>query len=166
MTIFRLYKEIFIKSSNWNIAVFQFCTPIQQRASIIHISQFSSESAIHGLQQARLPCPSPTPRACSNSCPCSQWCHATISPSVVPFSSHLQSFLACLSQCISSSHQVAKVSQLQLHHVLPMNIEDWYPLGWSGVISLQSKGLSRVFSNTTVQKHQFFATQPYLWSKT
>ena len=141
MTIFRFYKEIFIKSSNWNIAVFQFCTPIQQRASIIHISQFSSESAIHGLQQARLPCPSLTPRAFSNSCPSSQWCDATISPSVVHFSSCLQAFPASgsflVSQFFASSGQSIGVSASA--SVLPVPIQDWFPLGmdWLDLLAVQ-----------------------------
>ena len=120
----------------------------------------------HGLQHARLPCPSPTPRVCSNSCPLSQWCHPTISPSVVPFSSCLQSFLASgsfqMSQFFTSGGQSIGVSASV--SVLPMNIQDWFPLGWTGWISLLSKGLSRVFSNTTVEKHQFFSTQFSLWS--
>ena len=102
----------------------------------------------HGLHHARLPCPSPTPRVYSNSCPLSQWCHPTISSSVILFS-HLQSFPT------SGSFQMSQFSA----SVLPMNIQDWFPLGWTGWISLQSKGLSRVFSNTTVQNHQFFSTQ-------
>ena len=108
----------------------------------------------HGLRHARLPCPLPTPGAYSNSCPSSQWCHPIISSSVVPFSSHRQSFPA------SGSHQVAKISDFQLQlSVLPMNTQDWSPLGWTGWISFQSKRLSRVFSNITVQKHQFFGAQ-------
>ena len=123
--------------------------------------QFSSVSQTvwlfaHGLQHTRLPCPSPTPRAYSNSCPLSQWCHPIISSSVVPFSSHLQSFLASgsfqMSQFFTSSGLSIGVSTST--SVLPKNIQDWFPLGWIGWISLQSKGLSRVFSNTTVQKHQ------------
>ena len=119
----------------------------------------------HGLQFARLPCSSPTPRAYSNSCPSSQWCHPTISSSVVPFSSCLQSFPASgsfpMSQLITSSGQSMGVSASA--SVLPMIIQDWFPLGLTGWISLQSKGLSRVFSNTTVQKHQFLSTQLSLW---
>ena len=115
----------------------------------------------HGLQCPRPPCPSPTPGAYSNSCPLSQWCHPTISSSVVPFSSHLQSFPALgsfqMSQFLPSGGKNFGVSALI--SVLPVNIQDWFPLGWTGWISLQSKGLSRVFSNTTVQKHQFFSTQ-------
>ena len=108
----------------------------------------------HGLQLPRLPCPSPTPRAGSNSCPSCQWCHPTISSSVIPFSSHLQSFPASgsfpMSQFFASGGQSIGVSASA--SVLPMNTQDWSPLGWTGWISLQSKGLSIVFSNTTVQK--------------
>ena len=115
----------------------------------------------HGLQHARLPCPSPTPRAYSNSCPSSQWCHPTISSSVVPFSSCLQSFPASgsfpTSQFFTSGGQSIGVSVSA--SVLPMNIQDWFPLWLIGLTSLQSRALSRVFSNTTVQKHQFFGTQ-------
>ena len=107
------------------------------------------------------PCPSPTPGACSHSCPLSRWCHPTISSSVVPFSCCLQSFLASgsflLSQPFASDGQNIRVSAST--SVLPMNTQDWSPLGWTGWIFLQSKGLSRVFYNTTVQKHQFFGTQ-------
>ena len=117
----------------------------------------------HGLQHARLPCPSPTAGAYSNSCPLTQWCIPTISSSVLLFSSHLQSFQASgsfpMSQVFTSGGQNIGVSP----SVLPMNIQGWSPLGWTGWISLQSKGFSRVFSNTTVQKHQFFGTQLSLW---
>ena len=116
----------------------------------------------HELQHARPPCPSPTPRVYSNSCPLSLWCHPTISSSVIPFSSHLQSFPASgsfqMSQLFTSGGQSIGVSAST--SVLPMNIQDWFPLGWTGWISLQSKGLSRVFSSTTVQNHQFFGSQP------
>ena len=119
-----------------------------------------------GLQYARPPCLSPTPRACSNSCPSSRWCHPTVSSSVVPFSSFLQSFPASgffpVSQFFTSGGQSIGASASV--SVLPMNIQDWFPLGWIGLISLQSKGLSRVFSNTTVQQHQFFSAQIYWWS--
>ena len=112
----------------------------------------------HGLQHTQLPCPSPTPRARSNSCPSSQWCHPTISSSVSLFSSHLQSFPASRSfprsQFLASGAQ--NIGTSASASVLPMTTQDWFPLGWTGWISLQSKGLSRVFSNTTVQKHQFF----------
>ena len=115
----------------------------------------------HGLQHARLPCPSPTLGACSNSCPLSQWCHPTISSSVVPFSSCLQSFPASgsfpISQFLASGSQSIGASASA--SVLPMNIQGWFSLGWTGLVSLQSKGLSRAFSNTTAQKHQFFSAQ-------
>ena len=115
----------------------------------------------HGLQHARPTCPSPTPRAYSNSCWSSQWCYTNISSSVVPFSSHLQSFPAsgsfAMSQFFASGGQSIRVSASAT--VLPMNIQDWFPLRWTGWISLQSKGLSRVFSNTTVEKHQFLVAQ-------
>ena len=115
----------------------------------------------HGLWHARLPCPSPTSRACSSSCPLRRWCHPTISSSVVLFSFSLQSFAASgffpMSQFFTSGGQSIGVSASA--SVLSMNIQDWFPLGWTGWISLQSKGLSRAFSNTTVQKHQFFSTQ-------
>ena len=120
----------------------------------------------HGLQHARLPCPSPTPGAYLNSGPSSQWCHPTISSSVVPFSSHLQSSPASgsfpISQFFTSGGQIIGASASA--SVLPMNIQNWFPLGWTGWISLPSKGLSRVFSNTTVQKHQSFSAQLSLWS--
>ena len=115
----------------------------------------------HGLQHTRPPCLSPTPGVYSNSCPLSRWCHPTVSFSVVPFSSCLQSFPASgsfpMSQLFSSGSQSIGVSAST--SILPMNIQDWFPLGWTGWISLQSKGLSRVFSNTTVHKYQFFGTQ-------
>ena len=120
----------------------------------------------HGLQHARPPCPSSTPRACSDSCPLSQWCHPTISSSVVPVSSCPQSFPAPgsfpMSHIFTSGGQ--SIGVWASASVLPMNILDWFPLGWTSWISLQSKGLWRVFSNTTVQKHQFFGAQPSLWS--
>ena len=116
------------------------------------------------LQYARLPCPSSVPGACSNSCPSSQWCHATISSSAVPFSC-LQSFPASgsfpVSQFFKSGGQSIGASDSA--SVLPMNIQDWFPSGLTGLIFLQYKELSRVSSNTTVQKHQFFGAQPSLW---
>ena len=115
----------------------------------------------HALQHTRPPCPSPTPRACSNSCPLSWWCHPTISSSVVPFSSHLQYFPASWSFPRSQFFTLGgqSIGALASASVLPMNIHDWFPLGWTGWISLKPKGLSRVFFNTTVQKQQFFGTQ-------
>ena len=117
--------------------------------------------ATPGLQHARLPCPSPSPRACTNSCPLSQWCHPIISSSVVPFLSCFQSFPASGSFLMS---QLFKSGVGASASVPPMNIQDWFPLGLTDLISLQSKGLSRLFSKTTVQKHQFFGAQPSLWS--
>ena len=118
------------------------------------------------LQHARLPCPSLTPRVFSNSCPLCQWCHPAISSSAVPFSSSIQSFQASgsfpVSQFFASGGHIIGASALA--SVLPVNIKNWSPLGWTGWISLQSKRLSGVFSNTTIQKHQFFSTQLSLWS--
>ena len=120
----------------------------------------------HGLQQARLPCPSPTPGAYSNSCPSNQWCHPTISSSVIPFSPCLQSFPESgsfpLNQLFTSGGQSIGASASA--SVLPMNTQDWSSLGWTDWISLLSKGLSRVFSNITVQKHPFLRAQPSLCS--
>ena len=114
----------------------------------------------HGLQHARPPCPSPTPGIYSDSCPLSWWYHPTISSSVVPFSSSLQSFLASecfqMSEFFASGGQSIAVSASASNP--PMNIQDWFPLGWTGLI-LQSEGLSRVFSNTIAQKRQFFGAQ-------
>ena len=114
----------------------------------------------HGLH-ARLLCPSPTLRAYSNSCPSSQCCHSTISSSVIPCSSCLQSFPASgcfqMSQFFASGGQ--SIGVWASASVLPVNIQDWFPLGWTGWIFLQSKGLSRVFSNTTAQKHRLFGAQ-------
>ena len=114
----------------------------------------------HEPQHARPPCPLPTPGIYPNPCPLSQWCHPTISSSVIPFSCP-QSFPSSgsfqMSQLFASGGQNIGVSAST--SVLPMNTQDWFPLGWTGWISLQSKGFSRVFSNTTVQKHQFFSAQ-------
>ena len=115
----------------------------------------------HRLQHVRPPCPSSTPGVYSNSCPLGQWCHPTVSSSVIPFTSHLQPCPASgsfqMSQFFASGGQSIGVSASA--SVLTVNTQDWFPLGWTGWISLQSKGLSRVFSNTTVQKHQFFSAQ-------
>ena len=124
-------------------------------------SVVSNSLQLHGLQHTRPLCLSPTPGVYSNSCPLSWWCHPTISSSAIPFSSHLPSFLALgsfqMSQFFESGGQSMGASPSA--SVLPMNIQDWSPLGWNGWISLQSKGLSRVSSNTTVQKHQSFSAQ-------
>ena len=130
-------------------------------SSVQFSSVMSDSLRPHGLLHVRLPCPSPTPGAYLNSCPSSWWCHPTISSSVIPFSSCFQSLLVSgsfqMSQFFLSGGQSIGVSASAT--VLPMNIQDWFPLGWTDWISLQSKGLSRVFSNTTVQKHQFFSAQ-------
>ena len=134
--------------------------------SIISSVQFSrsvvsSSLRPHELQHAKPPCRPPTPGVHSNSCPSSQWCHPAISSSIIPFSSCPQCLPASdsfpMSQLFTWGGQSIGVSALA--SVLPMNIQDWSPLEWNGWISLQSKGLSRVFSNTTVQKHQFFRAQ-------
>ena len=143
--------------------VWAVCVSVQFSCSVM-----SNSLRPHGLQHARLPCPSPTLGVYSNSCPFSQWCHPTISSSLIPFSSCLQSFPASgsfpMSQFFASGGWSTGVSALA--SVLPMNIQDWFPLGWTGWISLKSKELSRVFSNTTVQKHQSALrdTQHYLWA--
>ena len=114
----------------------------------------------------RLPCPSPSPWACLNSCPLSWWCHPPISCSVIPCSSCIQSFPASgsfqMNQFFTSGGQ--SIGALASASVLPVNNQDWSPLWWTGLISLLSKGLSKVFSNTSVQKHQFFGAQPFLLS--
>ena len=119
----------------------------------------------HGLQHARLPCPSLPPRVCSNSCPLSQWCHPAMSSSVISFSSYPQSFPASgsfsMSQLFTSGGQSIGASASA--SVLSVNIQGWFPLALTGLILL-SKGLLRVFSSTTVQKHQFFGSQPSLYS--
>ena len=133
-----------------------YAHPVQFRRSVV-----SSSLWPHEPQHARPPCPSPTPRVHPDSCPLRRWCHPTISSSVVPFSSCPQSFPESgsfqMSQLFASGGQSIGVSASA--SVLPMNNQDWFPLGWTGWISLQSKGLSRVFSNTTVQKHRFFCAQ-------
>ena len=120
----------------------------------------------HGLQHARLPCPSPSPWAYSNSCTLSQWCHPAFSFSAAPFFSCLQSFPAwrsfLMSRPFASGGQ--SIRALASASVLFMNIQGWFPLGLTGLISLLSKGLSRVFSNASVRKRQFFSAQPSLWS--
>ena len=144
---------------------------IHQWFSVISSVQFSRSVVSHslrpcGLQHTRPPGPSPTPRVYPNSSPLCQWCHPTISPSVVPFSSCPQSFPASgsfqISKLFASGGQSIGVSAST--SVLPINIQDWFPLEWTGWISLQPKGLSTVFSNTTAQKHQFFGAQLSLQS--
>ena len=143
---------------------FVYLVSVQFRHSVLSDSLLSDSLRPHELQHARPPCPSPTPGVHSNSCPSSRWCHPAMSFSVIPFSSCPQPLPASesfpMSQLFSWGGQSIGVSALA--SVLPMNTQGWSPLGWTGWISLQSKGLSTVFSNTsntTVQKHQFFGTQ-------
>ena len=146
-------------------------SPFQTKASHIISSVQSSCSVVsdclqpHGLQHSRPPCPSPAPRVYSNLCPLSQWFHPTISSSVIPFSL-LQSFPASGSFQISQLFTLGgqSIGDSASVSVLPVNIQDWFPLGWTGWISLQSKGLSRVFSNPTVTGHPFFSAQLSLYS--
>ena len=151
-----------IKSKGKNCLSMNIGPSFSSVQSISHVQFFQP----HEMQHARLPCPSPTPRGYSSLCPLSRWCHPTISSSVIPFSSHLQSFSALgsfqRSQFFTSGGQSIGVSASA--SVLPMNIQEWFPLAWTSWVSLQSMGLSRVFSNTTVQKHQFFGTHSSLWS--
>ena len=136
--------------------VLQSGTSVQFSRSVV-----SDSLRPHESQHTRPSCPSPTPGVYSNPCPSSRWCHPAISSSVVPFSSCSQSLPASgsfpMSQLFAWSGQTTGVSASA--SVLPMNTQDWSPLGWTGWISLQSKGLLRVFSNTTIQKHQFFTAQ-------
>ena len=144
-----------------------FQNKFQLDSSVSH-SVMSDSLRPHGLQHVRLLCPSSTPRAYSNSCPSDQWCHPTISSSVVPFSSRLQSFQASgsfpMSQFFTSGGQSIGVSASA--SVLLMNIQDWFHSGWTGCISLQSKGLSRVFSNTTQFKSISSLVLSFLYSPT
>ena len=140
-----------------------YCVPSIKGFSSVQFScsVVSDSLRPHESQHARPPCPSPASRVHPDSCPLSQWCHPTVSSSVVPFSSCPQSFPASgsfeMSQFFASGGQSIGVSAST--SVLPMNTQDWSPLGWTGWISLESKGLSRVFSNTTVQRHKFFRAQ-------
>ena len=137
-----------------------------RKKSCCSVAQLSLTLRLHGLVHTRLPCPSLSPRVCSNSCPLNWWWHPTISSSVIPFFSCLQSFPASgsfpINQFFTSGGQSIGASASA--SVLLMNIQNWFPLGLTGLISLQSKDLSRVFSNTTVRKHQFFSAQLCLWS--
>ena len=145
------WKNIFSVSYQIKCALAQFSRSV-----------VSDSLRLHG--HSRFPCPLLSPRACSNSCPSSWWCYPTISSSIVPFSSCLQSFPLSgsfpVSQRLTSGGQSIGASA----SVLPVNIQGWFPLGLSGLNSLQSKGLSRVFFSTTAGKHQFFCTQLALWS--
>ena len=143
----------------YNVCVFCFVCSIQ---FLSHVWRFVKPSTV----APRLPCPSPTPGAYSNSCPSSWWCHQTISSSAIPFSSCLQSFSVLgsfpMSPLFTSGGQSIRVSASA--SVLPMSIQGWFTLGLTCLISLLSKGLLRVFSSTKIWKHQFFHAQPSLWS--
>ena len=146
----RLFKML---RCSWKVFSIQFSSVAQSCPTLY--------DPMNQSQHARPPCPTPTPRVHPNLCPSSPWCHPTIWFSVVTFSSHPQSFPAAgsfqMSQLFTSGgHSIGVLGSTS---VLPMDTQDWSPLGWTGWISLQSKGLSRVFSNTTVQKHQSFGTQ-------
>ena len=147
----RLFKML---RCSWNVFSIQFSSVAQSCPTLY--------DPMNQSQHARPPCPTPTPRVHPNPCPLSRRCPPTISSSVIPFSSFLQSFPASgsfqMSQLFTSGGQSIGASAST--SVLPVNTPDWSPLGWTGWISLQSKGLSRVFSNTTVWKHQFFGIQP------
>ena len=144
--------------SHWTTFQISYCKLLYS------CSVMSNSLRPHGLQHARPPCPLLCPRVCSNSCPLNQWCHPTILSSVIPFSSCLQSFPASgsspMNRFFASGGQSIGTSVSE--SVLPMNIQDRFPLGWTGLISLLFKGLSRVYTSTTVQKHQFFGTQTSL----
>ena len=155
--VFLLINNVVVKwSTDFNRLAEDFWKGVLSFSSVQFSCSVMSDSLWpHGLQHTRLPCPSPTPGASSNSCPLSRWGHPTISSSIVPFSSCLQSFQASgpflVSQYFASGGQSIGVSASA--SVLPVNIQDWFSLGWTGWISLQSKRQSRVFSNTTIQKH-------------
>ena len=142
------------------LIMIQFCFVVVVFRLLSHVQLFGTS----WTAARSLPSPSLSPGVYTNSHPLSQWCHPTMSSSVIPFSSHLQSFPASqsfqMSQLFTSDGQ--NIGASASTSVLPVNIQDWCPLGWTGWISLQSKGLSRVLSNGTVQKHQFFGTQPFL----
>ena len=154
--MFSLPGLILSQKSTWLTPYLLSGFSVQFSRSVVYYSLWS-----HELQHARPPCPSPTHRVYQNSCPYSRWCNPAISSSVVPFSSHTQSLPASgsfpMSQLFAWGCQSIGVSASA--SVLPMNTQGWSTLGLTGWISLQSKGLSRVFSNTTVQKHQFFGAQ-------
>ena len=164
-----MWKKVFI-----HLFIYRVFYSTQKAALVILFVQFGSVQPLSHrrlfstpwLWHSRLPCPSPTPGVYLNSCPLSQWCHLTISSSVFPYYSCPQSFPASgsflMTQFFTSGGQSSAVSASA--SALPMTIQDWFPLGLTGLISLQSKGLSRVFSNTMVQKRQFFGTQLSLLS--
>ena len=166
--------HLFMHSTEEQLDFFQVLAIINKAAIniLIQASGQFSHSVVsdslrpHGLQYSRPPCPSPTPGVYLNSCPLSWWCHSTISSSVIPFSSCLQTVPVSgsfqMSQFFTSGGQ--NIGVLASASVLTMNTQDWFPIWRTGWIFLQSKGLSRVFSNTTVQRHQFFSAQLSLWS--
>ena len=161
-----LYFILYIKIRTLVISIFEQPFWFWFSHLLLLYSVLSNSLWHHGLQHARPLCSSPSPGACSNLCPSSQWCHPTISSSVIPFSSCLQFFPASwsflMSHCITTGG--LSIGASASASVLPTNIQDWFPLGLTGLISSQSKGLSRVFPNTTVQKHQIFGTHPSLQS--
>ena len=166
--LYTVRKECKLGQSVWK-TVWGYLRKLKTWLSSIQFSSVTQSCLTlrpHESQYARLPCPSPSPGVYQNSYPLSRWCHPAISSSVITFSSCLQSFPAFrsfpMSQFLASGGQTIEVSALA--SVLPMNNQNWFPLGLTALISLQSKGLSRVFSNTTIQKHQFFGTQLSLWS--
>ena len=157
----------FYSNAHWCKSCFEICNFNQEILLLLLSCSVVSDSLwSHGLQHAGFPCPSPAPRACLNSCPSSWWSYLNISSSVIPLFSCHQSFPALgsflMRQFFTSGGQSIGASTSA--SVLPVTIQDWFPLGLTVLISLQSKGLSRVFSNTTGQKHQFFNVQPSLWS--
>ena len=171
MNTLNMYHKIYIWPVKWKLLKWWYIKQTvafhyRFTACMFSHSVVSDSLWPHGLQQARLPCSLPSPRVCSNSCPLSRWCHPTLSSSVACSSSScLQSFPASgsfsVSQLFTSSgHSIGASASASVL----VNIQGWFPLRWTGLISLQSKGLSRVFSSTTILKHQFFGTQPSLWS--
>ena len=167
LSFFLGVRILFKKLLYWSVIDLQCCVNLCHTAKCLSYCCSSVAKSCptlcdpHGLQHARLPCPSPSPGACSNSCPLSWWCHPTISSSAAPFSSCLQSFPAsgslAVTRLFESDGQSIEASAST--SILPMNIQDWFPLELTGLISFQSKGLSRVFSSTTIWKHQFFGAQ-------
>jgi len=158
-----VHKSLSVPPISWlqEIGFIQACMTFAEfQFSSVH-SVVSNSLRPHGLQHAKLACPSPTAGDYSNSCPLSWWRHPTISSSVIPFFSRLPSFPPSGSFPVSQFFALdgQSIGASASASILPMNIQDWFPLGWTGWISLQSKGVSRVFSNTTVQKHQFFSAQ-------
>ena len=153
-------KTFLIHHRGFHVQAYRFSNPALLTSLLFNHQVVSDSLRPHWLQHTRLPCTSLSPKVCSNSCSLSRWCHPTISSSVIPFPSCFQSFPASgsfpMSQPFASGGQSIGASA----SVLPMNTQGSFPLGLTGLISLKSKGLSRVFSNTTVQKHQLFSTQP------